>query len=57
MINFQMQRETYLHKSMVEVKSENMLRYNVKKLQIIECTGEFELNDAFNSSAFNGVCF
>jgi hypothetical protein len=43
------------HKSMVDVKSENMLRYNVKKLQIIECTGEFELNDAFNSSAFNGV--
>ncbi len=43
------------HKSMVEVRSENMLRYDVKKLQIIECTGEFEFNDAFNSSAFSEV--
>ena len=43
------------HKSMVEVKSENLLRYDVKKLQIVECTAEFELNDAFNSSAFDRV--
>lgn len=43
------------HKSMVEVYSENLLRYDVKKLQIIECVGTFEINENFKSSAFENI--
>jgi hypothetical protein len=45
------------HKSMVEVNSENLLRYDVKKLQIIECTGEFQASDAFLASGFENKDF
>lgn len=40
------------HRSLVNVYSENMLRYDVKRIQIIECYGEFEISDIFNSSQF-----
>lgn len=43
------------HKSLVEVNSENLLRYDVKKLQIIECVGTFEINENFKSSEFKNI--